>query len=164
MPAVLVTVTGGREPDQGVLAAWPDGTVVWSDDPVHGGPPYRVARIDPRTVADTIDEWGREGRWIGERRFGPDARWTHITAQAGSNRVIDVGSWHEVYESDPALVVTGTGIEPLNERSRAEVLAQQPPEYSDFRRRWELVRGRALSLIPASGEFARPDDLARTPW
>jgi hypothetical protein len=163
-PAVLVTVTGGRDSDQGILAAWADGVIVWSDNLVRGGAPYHVARIEPRAVAHVIDELARQGRWVGERRFGPDSRWTHIVVAAGSNVVIDVGSWHELYESNPALVATSTGIEPLAGRAHAEVLARQPADYRAFRHRWEQVRARLLALIPASGEPASPGDTERIPW
>lgn len=30
-----------------ILVVWDDGHVVWSEDQVHGGAPYRPAHIDP---------------------------------------------------------------------------------------------------------------------
>src|ERR1700757_4870901 len=114
-PAVVLTVTGGRphhrraltggrQPDRGILAVWPDGVIVWSYDRLRGGPPYCMARIDPASVARTVDAVSRGGRWVSEWRFGPGARWTRLTARIGLEPIIDVGSWHELAEYDRDVV------------------------------------------------------------
>jgi hypothetical protein len=162
--AFLIAVTGGREADRGILAAWPDGVVVWSDDRVRGGPPYRLARIEPPEIARTAAHASQGGRWVGERRVGPDARWTHMTVHVGPESVIDIGSWHEIHELEPNLVVTATGIEPLGDRSRARVLARQPADYRAFRSRWDAVKAAALALIPTAGRPVEAADAPRMPW
>jgi hypothetical protein len=163
-PTISITVTGGRAPDQGVLVAWPDGVLVWSDDLRCGGPPYHIAQLEPAAMVRSVDDMTREGRWVGERQLGPDGRWTHIVVRVGTDTVIDVGSWHEVHEANPQLVVTATGIEALAGRQRDDLLAQQPDEHRSFRRRWELVKERALALVPSSGRPLGPGDQARMPW
>ncbi|WP_224360846.1 hypothetical protein [Hyalangium versicolor] len=163
-PAVLITVTGGREEDRGILVAWPEGLIIWSDDRVRGGPPYRSARIDPVRIRDAVSEMVREGPWTGVHRHAPDSRWTHVVARSGSDIVVDVGSWHELLEANPRIVATATGAEPLDERTRAEVHARQPPEYQSFLRRWEHVTKAALSLIPPSGQLVGEPERARMPW
>jgi len=163
-PAILITVTGNREADRGVLVAWGDGVLVWSDNRLHGGPPYRVARVDPADIARTAAEMARAGRWVDEWRFGPDARWTRMTVHVGTERIIDVGSWHDIIEAVPGLVATATGIETLDGRSPAELLARQPPDYRAFRSSWDVVKDAASRLIPASGRPAEPADAAHMPW
>jgi hypothetical protein len=161
---ILITATGGRKPDEGVLAALPDGTLVWSDDRALGGPPYQVGRIAPEAVERALRSVAAEGWFVGQRYFGPDARRTHIVMNLASDRIVDAESWHEIAERDPEVVATATGIEPLNGRDRAAVLAAQPEAYRAFRARWERVKDAAWRLCPKVGRPARPTDLESLPW
>jgi hypothetical protein len=161
---LLITVTGSREADRGVFAVWNDGMIVWSEDQIRGGPPYYMAHVDPAGVARTIDEISRGGRWIGEWRFGPDARWTHIQVRAGDELVADVGSWHEIAEASRGVVATATGNEALDNRQPADVLASQPADYRAFRARWDSVRNDMQKLIPASGTPPGLADAMHIPW
>jgi hypothetical protein len=163
-PPLRIVVTGGREADRWVLVAWADGVIVWSDDQVRGGPLYRLACIQSAEIARTVDEISRAGRWVGESRFGPDARWTHMTVCAGLDRLVDVGSWHEIYSLLPDLVVTATGVQPLNGRPPAEVFGRQPDDYLTFRSRWDSVKSAGLRLIPPTGRLIDKADAARMPW
>ena len=38
-----------------ILAAWPDGHIVWSKDRPEGGAPYRAAQIDAKRIADLLN-------------------------------------------------------------------------------------------------------------
>lgn len=163
-PSILITTTGGRHADRGVFAAWPDGVIAWSDDVVNGGGPYQIARVDAAAVSRGVQEIAHGGEWLAERRFGPDARWTHLLVDLGGQAVVDVGSWHELAELNPNLVVTAAGIEPLAGRSRTAVLAAQPSSYREFRERWARVKTRALSLIQEAQRPAAPQDRARIAW
>jgi hypothetical protein len=135
-----------------LLQVWLDGRIAWSDDMVRGGLPLHTATIDPAAVIDAIEAirssalLGRS--WTGEVRTGPDADVTTVRVRDGEKLIVDVGSWHEAFEVDPRLVVTATGVEPLNGRSREAVLARQPADYRLFRQRWDEVLGRLRRLIP----------------
>ena len=135
-----------------VLQVWLDGRIAWSADMVRGGLPLHTATIDPAAVTDTIEAIRNSallGRiWTGEIRTGPDAETTTVRVRDGEALIVDVGSWHEGFELDPRLVVTATGVEPLNGRSREAVLAQQPADYRLFRQRWDDVLSRLRGLVP----------------
>lgn len=164
MPAISVLTTGGRRADCGILAAWPDGTVVWSDDLLHGGPPYRMARIGPADVAAVVARLRQAGPRVGEWHVAPDARWTRITVRDGADRIVDAGSSHELIEADPSLVATAVGSEPLSGRRAADVLARQPADYRAFRTWWETAKSAALDLIAAAAAQAGPADPPHVPW
>ena len=135
-----------------LLRVWSNGRIDWSGDTVRAGSPLQTATIDPAKVAGAIAAIRgsplRGGRWIDEIRTGPDAKVTTVRVRDGETPIVYVGSWHELFEADPRLVVTAGGVEPLDGRSRKSVLAQQPVEYRLFRRRWDEVLGRLRSLVP----------------
>jgi hypothetical protein len=135
-----------------LLQAWPDGRIAWSGDTIRGGSPLQTETIDPEAVAATIRAIRgllRGEPWTTEVRAGPDADVTTVRVWDGATLLVDVSSWHERFEADPRLVVTASGVEPLNGRSREAVLAQQPAEYRLFRERWDEVLGRLRGLVPA---------------
>jgi hypothetical protein len=142
-----------KTPDGPLVQVWADGRIAWSTDAVRGGPPLRTATVDPAAVASTIaairDRALFGGRWVGDVRTGPDAAVTTVRVWDGNALIVDAGSWHERFEADPRLVVTATGVEPLDGRSRADVRAKQPADYQLFRQRWDEVLGRIRRLIPA---------------
>jgi hypothetical protein len=162
--AILITCTGSRVDDAGIFAAWNDGTLVWSDDRLHGGPPYRIADIDPADIAAAVAQMTSAARRLDEWHFAPDARWIRITVHNGTERVIDAGSSHEIIEEVPHLVATATGGEPLSGQSAAEVLARQPPHYRAFRAWWDAAKNAAFGLIPAVSRRAGPADATHIPW
>lgn len=147
MPVIEVTT-----PNAVLLQVWSDGRIEWSGDTVRGGSSMRRATVDPTAVSRAIeairDTVLHGGRWTGEVRTGPDAEVTTVQVRQGDTLIVDVGSWHERFELDPRLVVTASGVEPLDDRSRDEVLAQQPDDYRLFRRRWDEVLGHLRRLVP----------------
>ena len=150
-PAVSVSVDGAH-----LLQVYDDGRLEWSEDQINGAPPLHHARIDPARMARVISEIRTSelvgGSWTGEVHTGPDARKTSVVVRGGDGVIVDVASWHELFEADPRLVVTSTGVQPLGERTREAVLAQEPADYRRFRRRWDFVLGRLRSLIPGRGQ------------
>ena len=151
--AVVETLTAEGEVSP-ILVVFDDGRLAWSADPLLGGEPLTEATVDPGLVSAAIEEIDHEvlsgEEWTGERRFGPDARWTHMLLRSGGRVIVDVGSWHEILEANPELVVRATGVEPLGERRRRDVLAAEPEEYRRFRQRWTAVVERLRRLIPTS--------------
>jgi len=131
---------------------------------VLGGPPYRLARLAPEDVVQAIQAVATGGRFVGQRYYGPDARRMEMIMEAGSERIVDVASWHEIVERDPGLVATAAGIEPLDGRDRAAVLAAQPAAYRAFRARWDAVKLLALQLCPDEGRVASVVESEALPW
>jgi hypothetical protein len=64
--------------------------------------------------------------------FGPDDGFMEIVIKSGGQSWT-LRSWHPQFEQNSQLVVTSKGVEPLNGRSRAEVLAAEPENYRNFR-------------------------------
>ena len=55
------------------------------------------------------------------------------------------------FEDDPRLVATDSGIEPLDGRDRASVIASQNPALREFRKTWDECVSMVHSLVPAEG-------------
>ena len=147
LPVIDVSTSGVPR-----LQVWSDGHIAWSDDLHRGASSLQTATVEPvvvtRTIAAIRSNLLPGGCWIGETYTGPDAEVTTVRIREGDTLIVDVASWHERFESNPQLVVTATGVEPLNGRSREEVLAQQPGDYQTFRRRWERMFEYLRQLIP----------------
>jgi len=147
-----IAVTGGRRPEALILAAWPDGRVMWSEDVIHGGPPYHERQARPQDIeqalADALALTGRQP--LEAVHTGPDASYTAITVWQGRQPALQLGSWHELFEANSELVVTAGGVEPLSGRDRLEVLAAQPAGYRAFRVLWKAVKSRLLLLAEAA--------------
>ena len=142
-----------------ILAVWPDGMVVWSDDPVEGGGPYRLAVIDPELLGQSLTRLREQGLIRKKPRcefnIGPSSSHTAIAISCGNDRV-DMRSWHELMEQNPGLVATSDGVVPLGGRDRQRVLAREPKHYRHFRDDWNAFREALTSLLPSEGEVA-PD-------
>jgi hypothetical protein len=145
-PAINIKVDGAT-----VLKVDHDGNIEWSEDQVNGGPPMHHAHVDAdevkRVITEVRDLVG--GEWTGESQAGPDSRSTTVMVHDGSKQIVNVASWHELFESDQRLVATSTGVQPLGVRTRDAVLKEDKDDYKEFRRRWEIVTSKLRSLIPA---------------
>jgi hypothetical protein len=140
-----------------IVAAWPDGRVIWSTDPVEGGPPYRSGRTDPAAIARLLDRLEKQGlfangglKWLN---YGPDASFTAIAIDHAGAKV-RMESWHERAESTGKLVATAGGLGALIGRSLSDVLAEQPPEYRRMRQVWSDIRQGLNAVIPAASQPA----------
>lgn len=141
------------EPPRLILSAWDDGRVVWSDDPVTGGPPYRGARIDPEAVTALLSAFEADGLFeldeLEHARFGPDATFTTILLSSGGKR-LRMRSWHELMESRGG-VARKTGVV-STEEPRLHALRDEPADYLFYRFVWADIRARARELIPSDGD------------
>src|SRR5262245_57227957 len=50
-----------------IFAAWIDGHVVWSNDRLKGGAPYRTGRADPRAVTALLARLDKDGLFADEK-------------------------------------------------------------------------------------------------
>ena len=134
-----------------ILAAWPDGHIVWSGDRVQGGAPYRSGHIDPQKVAALLARFEKDGLFADEKlnqaHFGPDAQFITLFIKSGKKRV-QMQSWHELFEASDRLVVTNTGAGTLDGRRRLDVLRKEPAGYLFFRFVWSETRAKLTDLIP----------------
>ena len=134
-----------------VFAAWADGYVVQSRDQARGGPPYVAGTVPRARVAATLAMVEKEGGFADEalRRacYGPDSAYMTILVRSG-NKSLRMDSWHELFETDPRLVVRSCSVMSLDGKSRAEVLQAEPREFRHYRAVWSRIRQLAATLSP----------------
>lgn len=121
--------------DSLVLAAWPDGHIVWSEDRIRGGAPYRAGQIGKKAVMSLLSRFEREAVFsdnkLAKPNFGPDSEFTTILLKFGRKQ-LQMRSWHELYDG---------------ERSRFEDLRKEPSELF-YRFAWSEIRAAAVMLVP----------------
>lgn len=141
-----------------ILAAWPDGLIVWSIDRLKGGPPYRTGRVDPGRLAALLNQFDRDGvfadQGLNAGHFGPDSQFTTLFVKAGKKQV-KMSSWHEVFEDGGGLVADHRGVSALHSRHKLQVLRDTPADYLFFRFVWSEVRRQLTELIPAKSQVAQ---------
>jgi hypothetical protein len=158
-PAIAITVAGGRcqtdstHSPRVIVAVWPDGRIIWSEDPKGGGPPFREAKIEVAKIEDVFSKFEKRSVFEGSFRrswFGPGATYHSIFLDDGRRRA-RVESWHELFETNPDLVVIDGSITSLRGRAREDLLATNNPEFRAFRELWADLRTAIASLIPEEG-------------
>jgi len=149
---------GGRDEPNVILAAWPDGRVVWSADRLEGGPPYREGKIEPEKIADLFKQFDADGLFsdesLNQPNFGPDSSYTSLLVKFGKKQV-EMQSWHELYEALGKAVAKRSGLVGLEGRRRLDVLRHEPAEYVGYRFVWSETRGRMMDLIPDESQPSR---------
>jgi hypothetical protein len=137
-----------------ILAAWPDGQIVWSKDRLNGGTPYFAGRVDPKKVAGVLSGFEKEGLFADDKlnraHFGPDSQFITVLIKSGKKQV-KMQSWHELYEISDNIVVDHRGAVVLEGRRRLDELRKAPADYLFFRTVWSETRTKLSDLIPDEG-------------
>jgi hypothetical protein len=137
-----------------IIAAWPDGLIVWSNDRLMGGPPYRAGHVDPKRITALLIRFDKDGLFRDNRlnhaNFGPESKFTTLFIQSGKKRT-EMSSWHELMEESGESVADHHGVSSLDGRRRLDVLRKAPADYLFYRFVWSESRSRMLDLIPADG-------------
>lgn len=157
-PLVAIYTAGGMRPtpaeEHVILLIWPDGRATWSEKPIAGGPPYQGGHIKPAALKDALAKLEKQGLFNDEtlRRahYGPDAGYTVIKIHDGS-RSLRMASWHELYEVNPKVVATAGGLTGIGNRTREEILSEQPEDYRRYRSAWRTIRETFAVLLPPAG-------------
>lgn len=163
-PAVKVFVnqryamrgTGADTGPRLIAALWPDGRMIWSENTIQGGPPYRSGRASVQAVDRMFDRLKRAGMFKGGgakwRNWGPDASFTvmDIETDAGT---IHMESWHELMGDSQARAKTGEGLKlpELEEASDVELSKDRPGTV------WDFVRASLAAMRPEAGEPTEVD-------
>jgi hypothetical protein len=161
VPVAAVYVTGSRgkpwEADV-ILAIWKDGHAVWSQDRVGGGPPYQTSEVDPQRLTAVLNKLDGAGVFrdpaLNKCHYGPDSSYTVVAVVDGS-RALRMGSWHELFESNPNLVAASYGVTSLDGQDREAVLRSEPKSYRHFRSMWKYVRDELAAILPREGRAAQ---------
>ena len=142
-------------PHKLIVVVWDDGRILWSDDLLNGGPPYRGAQIDASRLTVLLGHLDEEGLFdiddLTHARFGPDSEFTTILLKS-SGKQLEMRSWHELVEDGRRGIARKIGVV-ANERPRFQVLEEEPQDYLFYRFVWAEIRARALALIPTSGDL-----------
>ena len=137
-----------------IVCLWGDGSIVWSDDKVNGGPPYFTAQVKPEVVSATFKKLLDIGVFdvprLKQSNFGPDSKFTTILVRT-EGKELKMDSWHELYESGGKVVAGEHGLTGLEGKKLLPVLAEQPTDYLHYRMTWSELRLNAANLIPKSG-------------
>ncbi len=145
---------GASNGPQLVVSIWGDGSIVWSNDIVNGGPPYFTAQLKPKDVSNTfkklVDIGAFEVPRLKQANFGPDSQFTTLLIRSGGKE-LKMNSWHELYESSGKVVAADHGLTGLDGKKLLPVLAEQPADYLHYRMTWLELRFAAANLIPKSG-------------
>jgi hypothetical protein len=169
--AVYVTAARGGTEEKGPMpwlltAVWPDGRVVWSDDRVEGGRPYRcghVAAGPVRALVARLDALAADGRVPSEfHHVGPDYPRQILQFRAPDGRVYGLGSWHELLEAGGGTVMTDRGNIKLRPGETPEqALREHATEpYRRMRRVWAALRRAVSDAVPTAGHAA-PENVVR---
>jgi hypothetical protein len=141
-----------------VLGVWADGYVVWSEDRVRGGPPYRAGRADPKKVAAFFAkvevDHPFDDKMLGKQsHIIPDADYATLFVKSGKETLF-LCSVHELFEENPKVVVKGAGVEPIG-AGRYAALKKAPRGFLFFRLVWGEIRSGAAGLTPADSKPVR---------
>ena len=137
-----------------IFAAWDDGHIVWSDDRLNGGEPYRSATVNPKRFTSAIERLRIIGVFdtprFNDAKFGPDSQFTTVLIRNGKQK-LKMCSWHELFESNGKTIAADHGVTSLSGRSLLSALSDEPSGYLGYRIAWLEIRLAAANLIPASG-------------
>ena len=136
-----------------ILGAWPDGTVIWSENRLNGGSPYYTATVKPEVLAEALQALKARGffRDGNHSYYGPDSQCTSIAVRTGDDYV-ELHSWHELFEQGGLGIGEHFGLTDLDSRNFYDTIANQPREHLLFRLRWYDARMAASHLRPAVGK------------
>ena len=148
-----------------IMAAWPDGYVVWSEDLLKGGAPYLAGKVQPERVSAALSKVERDGAFGSKQltgaRFGPDSSFTTLFFKKGIKQ-LKMQSWHELAEADGRIVAQSYGLTPLANEGRLEALRKDTPEYLFYRLVWAELGALGVSLIPRDGHRVNGDILRKS--
>jgi hypothetical protein len=134
-----------------ILAAWPDGRLIWSENRLKGGVPYRTAQVDPEKFTKMMKKFEKQGLLADKKLNGaywaPDSECVTILVKSGDKKV-EMQSWHETVEEAGMFADGGAG----RGVARNERLRNGSPDYLFFRFIWSETRGGITDLIPAEGQ------------
>jgi hypothetical protein len=134
--------------DQTNVAVWHDGRIAWraADNSMHEG------QIDPARIQALLSRLHEEGVFgdgtIKYSNLGPGASFDVIEIRSHDRELV-LRSWHELYDDGVRWLATANGIEALEGRDPAAVIAAQPEQYKRFVRIWAEIKTTVESWIPS---------------
>ena len=134
-----------------LVSVWSDGHIIWSNNKIRGGPPYRSGSVEPAKVKSLLSQLERDNVFTNKKllraNFGPDAATTVVFVKKGK-QLLKMQSWHELYEERGMSVALERGLTPLGGRNIEEALKHESKDYQNYRATWKRIRGLVRGLIP----------------
>ena len=139
-----------NSPHKVILLVFNDGRIVWSSDPIKGGPPFLSVKISPDRINKFFSEVAKQEyadqSVVRQHHYGPDASYTTLYVMINDEHVIAMKSWHELAEQNQKIAATSKGLQSLGGRDRSNLLSQDTEEYRLFRNAWADLRQRLKAL------------------
>lgn len=142
-----------------IVALFDSGRLLWSNDPILGGPPYRQATIPIARFeefrADLVAAKDFDNPSLYRARHGFHANFSVLYIK-GTERPLYMASWDEYFESKPGFAGTSHGVVklvgPHEGKTKEQILAEEKDQdYLAYRRKWTEIKERLRGLIPRDG-------------
>jgi hypothetical protein len=138
-----------------IVAIWPDGQAIWSNDRLQGGAPYLTGTVEKTKLEAVLSQIEKDGflsdKVLAGLRYGPDAGYTTMKVKT-AKQSLEMGSWHELYEANGKVVATDHGLQGRGDKTKLAVLKEQPAQFLYYRMAWSDLRFLMVSLIPTNGQ------------
>ncbi len=136
-----------------IVAAWEDGRVIWSDDPIDGGRPYREAMRTPEEITSVLTQISGQQLMVAAEnpcprkdQLGDLAETTFHVVQNGVSLL--ASTRHIRLEAAGSSVYTSSGPRLRNGQTLEAILANESACFLAFRSRIDTLNSTCLSLIP----------------
>ncbi|MDP1822472.1 MAG: hypothetical protein Q8L48_04500 [Archangium sp.] len=140
------------EPARAILLLWEDGRVLWAEDALNGGPPFRSGFVTPARVTAVLKRF--EGRLTSHESLGPDSSYGALVLRHGKGEYVSMKSWHP-RDPNSKTIATSTGLQARDGRDPAAVLAADTAAYQAFRRLWQELEDE-LFLVARTAADPKP--------
>jgi len=145
------------DPEKLIMATWENGETIWSTNLFTGGKPYFYGKISETNNINNIlvsfeDKGYFDTKLLKQDRMGADSQYIELFISFGTN-IIHTRSWHEIYELNPGIIASSSGLLLLNGRNRETVLRNDKIEYQQYRAAWTDIRSQLNNIIPNNGSI-----------
>jgi hypothetical protein len=144
--ANMVLAPGAKptEPARPIVLVWEDGRVLWSENALEGGPPYRSGTVEPARVTAIVEKF-KKREPLNKESLGPDATYATLVLRLPEGKYAQLKSWHP-RDPNAKFIATSTGLVARDGRDPAAVLAKDTAEYQAFRKLWQELEDELISV------------------
>ncbi len=147
------------------FALWIDGRAVWrlNRDP---NAVLLTSHIPPTEITNLFNELSRSRLlypFMTTQYLGADSNYESMQILT-SERLVELISWHDLYEQNPSLIGTQSGIASIERgATRKDYTDRWSADYRAFRENWSIIRRFANNVANAGGQPYVGDEPKPTP-